>query len=306
MSVYCLAGPTACGKTAVAHEIARRRGMRVLSADSMLVYRGMDIGTAKPPKAERAAYRYRGVDLVSPAESYSAGTYLHEANDALKEAERAGEDVLVVGGTGLYFELLLKGIDGGADPVPPELRAKWGKVYESEGLAGLHAAAESRAPGVLSRLDDPRNPRRVLRALERLDMGLDPAPRRDGTEPPLRIPVLDIPQPVLAGRISARIDAMFADGLVDEVRGLLADYPLWSDTASAAIGYAETRALISGELDLPAAKERIAARTRQLAKRQRTWFRNRMAPRWIPGPSSADDVSRAADEVLAAWNEEIG
>ena len=312
--VFLLAGPTACGKTAVAHELARRHGLELLSADSMLVYRGMDIGTAKPSPAERAGLVYYGLDLVSPAESCSAGIYLRAAEEALRSAAAHNRGLLVVGGTGLYFDLLLHGLDG-ADQggVPPEIRARYQALLASGGLAALHAEAERRRPGVLARLADPENPRRVQRVLERLDLGQDPVPHRDaetasGLLPrgprPAPFPVLSIDPPLLARRIEERIEAMFDQGLLDEVRALLSAYPKWSPTATAAIGYAEARAVLDGSLTLPAAKERIAARTRQLAKRQRTWFRHRADALWLDGPLSSSDIPRVADAVEKAWRSE--
>ena len=303
---WLLAGPTACGKTAVAHELARRHGFEILSADSMLVYAGMDIGTAKPSLRERDGIPYHGIDLVTPAEHCSAGVFLRDAARAAEAAAASGRELLVVGGTGLYFDLLLHGLDRGEPAgTPPDVRARWQAVFERDGLAGLHAEAERRSPGVLAHLADPSNPRRVLRVLERLDQGLPPIPGRDpprsGADAPF--PALDIPSPALAHRIEERIDGMFAAGLLDEVAELRRRFPRWSDTAVAAIGYAEAGAVLDGALDEAAARERIAARTRQLAKRQRTWFRNRMNVAWVPGPADAADIPRAADDVERIWSQ---
>ncbi len=270
----------------------------------MLVYRGMDIGTAKPTPAERAGLVYHGIDLVTPAESCSAGLYLKAADAALRSAAERGPGVLVVGGTGLYIDLLLHGLDGAQTPsVLPAVRARVQTLFESGGLAALHAEAERRRPGVLSLLADPENPRRVQRVLERLDMGLDPVPARSPDAAPraASIVVLDIPPALLAPRIVSRIDAMFRDGLLDEVRALLRAYPEWSSTAAAAIGYAEARAVLEGGLGIPEAAERIAIRTRQLAKRQRTWFHHRAADAtWLQGPLSSSDVPTIADAVEQA------
>lgn len=307
--VYLLAGPTACGKTAVAHELAHRHSFLLLSADSMLVYKGMDIGTAKPSPEERKGLSYAGLDLVTPAESCSAGIYLQAAKAALQEAQSARQDVLVVGGTGLYFDLLLQGLEESEDAptVPPDLRNKFQQMLTTGGLKALQEEVEKRRPGLLSQMADPQNPRRVQRVLERLEMGLNPLPGRPAI-PPLgadgalfaqsHFVVLSTPAPVLAERIEARIDRMFEEGLLAEVRGLIDTWPEWSGTASAAIGYAEARAVLEGKMTEREAKERIAARTRQLAKRQRTWFRNR-APmaRWVEGPTDGRDLDRVVEAV---------
>ncbi len=302
-SAWRLAGPTACGKTAVAHELARRHGMEILSADSMLVYAGMDIGTAKPSVAERAGIPYYGLDLVSPAEHCSACGFLRAAAQAVRDAEAHGFPLLVVGGTGLYFDLLLHGLDAcEPDGTPPEIRARWQAVFEEGGLDALRAEAERRSPGLLVRLSDPRNPRRILRALERLDQGLEPLASRDSGAPPdVPFPALDIPQEKLAPRIDARIAEMFAAGLLDEVRAVRRAFPVWSDTAAKAIGYAEAAAVVDGTLDETAARALIAARTRHLARRQRTWFRHKARVEWVPGPLDTADISRAADDVERVW-----
>ena len=274
----------------------------------MLVYRGMDIGTAKPTPAERSAFRYRGIDLVSPAEPCSAGLYLEAARAALHDAADSDCGLLVVGGTGLYIDLLLHGLSGdGAPPVPADLRARYAALLAEGGPAALRAEAERLRPGVLARLADPENPRRVQRVLERLALGQDPVPTRETTGPGLLSPdtpcaVLSIPAAPLAERIARRVDAMFAQGLLNEVRALRQAHPVWSSTASAAIGYAEAAAVLDGALSPDEARERIALRTRQLAKRQRTWFRGRLpdAPR-IAAPADEADVPRAADDLERLW-----
>lgn len=314
-SAWLLAGPTATGKTAVAHTLARRHGMAILSADSMLVYAGMDIGTAKPTPAERAGIPYAGIDLVSPEEHCSAGVFLRAAARAAAEADAAGRPLLVVGGTGLYFDLLLKGLDTAeGDSPPPEVRVRWQTFLDEHGPEALRAEAERRAPGVLARLADPRNPRRVQRVLERLDQGLPPLPGRPApntSEVPsplprcaaeeIPIPALTFPPGELASRIETRIGEMFVAGLLDEAASLRRRYAALSDTAAAAIGYAEAFAVLDGALDEATARERIAARTRQLAKRQRTWFRHRLCVEWIAGPASDTDIGRAADDVERIW-----
>lgn len=227
---YLLAGATASGKSAAAAILAREMGAAVLSADSMLVYRGMDVGTAKPSAAERAEFAMGGVDLVTPAEHFSSGAWLRAAADWLA-AVPASRPVVVVGGTGLYFSALLRGLD-----------RRW-------------------------------------------------------TNPPPSYPVLQADRAALHARIAARLDAMFLDGLAAEVADLRRRYPVWSDTASAAIGYKE---FIDG-LPLDAVRERILVRTRQLAKRQDTWFRHQATPRYVPVGATAEET---AERVCAVWRRE--
>jgi len=224
---YLLAGPTASGKSAAAALLARELGADILSADSMLVYRGMDVGTAKPSAAERAEFDMGGVDLVTPAEKFSSGAWLRAAGAWLR-ARPAEKPVVITGGTGLYFSALLRGLD------------------------------------------------------------------RAWTLPPPAYPVLQAPRALLHARIAARLDTMFLDGLAAEVAALRAAYPVWSVTAAAAIGYKE---FIDG-LSPEAVREKILVRTRQLAKRQDTWFRHQASALYVPAGETAEAT---ADAVRACW-----
>ncbi len=200
---YLLAGPTASGKSAIAAELAREMGAVILSADSMLVYCGMNVGTAKPSAAEIAEFRMGGVNLVTPAEEFSSGAWLRAAADWAAQIPEE-TPIVIAGGTGLYFSALLRGLD-----------RRWEK-------------------------------------------------------PPPAYPVLRVDRVELRRRIRARLDWMFAHGLEDEKRALRARHPVWSRTASAAIGYRD------GE-----DAERIYVRTCQLAKRQDTWFRHQATPIYV-------------------------
>lgn len=213
-NAYLLAGPTASGKSSIAAALAREMGAVILSADSMLVYRGMDIGTAKPPPEEIAEFRMGGVDVVTPAEEFSAGSWLRAAS-AWAAAIPEDTPIVIAGGTGLYFSALLRGLD----------RA-WAK-------------------------------------------------------PPPAYPVLKVDRDVLRGRIAERLDAMYAAGLDEEKRRLRETYPVWSRTASLAIGYRE------GD-----DRAKVYVRTCQLAKRQDTWFRHQ---------ASAIYVEPTVDAVRECW-----
>ncbi|NLC82170.1 MAG: tRNA (adenosine(37)-N6)-dimethylallyltransferase MiaA, partial [Lentisphaerae bacterium] len=234
-------------------------------------------------------------DLVSPAEPFSTGLWLAAARRALLTA---APNLIVAGGTGLYLKALTDGLEGSA--CDPDARARWQALYAAEGLDALRRALEARAPGALKSLADPANPRRLIRALEHLDAhGTLPARWRhaDGDAPP--IPALRLPREQLHARIARRVDAMFTAGLIDEVRALQRDFPTWSETARHAIGYAEVRALLAGELTQKQAIDRIAARTRQLAKRQETWLRHQARVVWIDITDDAppDAVARRVAET---------
>ena len=304
-TAWLLAGPTAAGKSAVSQWIAERHGAAILSADAMLVYRGMDIGTAKPPPADRGEVPYLGLDCVSPGEPFSVGDWLAHARRGLA-ALAPSRPVIVAGGTGLYFRALLSGLDGEA--ADPARRVYWQERFAREGLEGLwraldaHGAAAGLVPG------DRQNPRRCIRALERAEgrgAAGDAAARapagtwRAGDTPV--VPALCLPRDQLHARIERRARMMLADGLVDEAIALRARGAL-SATALQAIGYAEALALADGQMTAAAALARIAARTRQLAKRQMTWFRHQLAVHWIEITGDMP-VAQVAGRVLEVWRQ---
>ena len=307
---FFLVGCTASGKTAVAHAIARESGALVLSADSMLVYRGMDVGTAKPTAAERAGVVLRGVDLADPDDPFSAGRWLDAAREAAREAAEAGRDLVVAGGTGLYVSALLRGID--TREADPGRRAELEALLAREGPEALVARAESLSPGSTAAID-AKNPRRLVRLVEILEShaGSSGSPaggaaERSAAEGVVHAPLvgLDFPPEVLNARIERRARAMFEGGLLDEVRALCERFPGFErSTAGAGIGYAEALAALRGEISADEAVARTALRTRRLAKKQRTWWRHQARVEWVRGPADEADVARAARDVRDLWSQ---
>ena len=302
MSALCahvLVGPTASGKSAVALHLAleSRPPRPILSADSMAVYRGMDIGTAKPEPAERDAVPFFGLDLADPDRPFSVGDYLAAIRAAAPAIAASDGVPIVAGGTGLYVKCLLEGLD--AAPSDPVHRAAAEALLAAEGLDALQAATRALNPAEYARLRDPENPRRVVRAFELLASGF-PLPVAEERPRP-KIAGLRLPPDELASRIERRSRQMFARGLVDEVRALRADFPALSETARHAIGYAEAALVLDGALSEEEAIRRTALRTRQYAKRQMTWFRNQADVAWIDvGPR--DGPERLAGKVRQVWN----
>ena len=304
---YILAGATATGKSRVAQALAEQTGCAILSADAMLVYKGMDIGTAKPTPAERGSVPYHGIDLVTPAEPFSTGRWLAAACGAselgMRNLESGTGDaprLIVAGGTGLYIKALTDGIGGaGSDP---EARAAWQRVFEQGGLRALQDALRQKSPAAFAAIPDPSNPRRLIRALEHLDASGELPQHWKRPTPNSTIVVLTMPRDQLHRRIQRRVEKMFADGLLDEARALREAYPAWSATAAKAIGYEEAAATLDGTLTREQATERIAARTRQLAKRQETWFRNQAHAIWleISEHEPAEDTAR---RVFQLWRQ---
>lgn len=302
-AAWVLVGATATGKTAVANLLARRLGADVLSADSMLVYRGLDVGTAKPSAADCAGLVVHGMDVVPPDEAFSTGRWLQAARAAFASAAARGRGMIVAGGTGLYVNALLRGLD--APPADAEQRRRLVALLEAGGVAALQAEAETREPGVLATVSDPENPRRLIRLIEQqiAGGGEGRAPRAGVASTRQPVVGLSVEPVALASRIEARISKMFADGLLEEVAALRQAWPRFSETAGKGIGYAEAMAVLDGTLTREAAAARMAARTRRLAKRQRTWFRHQLDVVWVRGPDHARDVERAADEVMKQWRE---
>jgi len=319
---WVLVGPTAVGKTAVAQYVAEATGATIISADSMLVYRGMDIGTAKPNSEQRGGVRYLGIDLVNPDESFTTGAWLQALRTQCAACARGdspnvetpksdlpkASDFLVVGGTGLYIRALTSGLNAVASD--PQARRLWQDRLAREGLESLRQELARRAPDVAAKLADPENPRRVIRALEHLDAGgAFPENWQDLPQP--RIAGLRMPRPILHARIAARVEQMFANGLINEVRALRAQFSSWAAqaqtgaktmTARQAIGYAEVCDLLDGKLSPAQAKAQIVTRTRQLAKRQETWFRHQADVAWVDVEPD-EPVSSVAARVLAIWRE---
>lgn len=302
LTAYFLVGPTAAGKTAVAQCLAERHGLAVLSADSMLVYRGMDVGTAKPTARERGRTVYGGLDLVTPDRDFSVWQYREAALRFAAAQRRAGRGLVVAGGTGLYVRALLGGLDAAA-PTDPARRAHWEDVLEREGVDALRAALQRLRPDLLAGLADPHNPRRVLRALERAEAGAGSPERTWRADPANPRPMLcglELPAAALTERIERRARNMFDQGLIEEVQRLCAQWPRWSRTARQAIGYAEAIEVIDGRASLDEARLTTIARTRRLAKKQRTWFRRQESVEWVQaGPDEALDALAA--RVWEAW-----
>jgi tRNA dimethylallyltransferase len=275
---WFLAGPTACGKSDVAIVIAKRIGAEILSMDSMSLYRGMDIGTAKPSPAQRALVPHHLIDLCEPHEAFSVAHYLSAAKDAAGSVIARGRVPLFVGGTGLYLRALLRGVFDGPQ-IPPELRRQLEAELGSASPEQLYERLAAVDPSAARRIH-PNDSKRILRALEVYHATGRPLSELQRQEPlpaenrPANVFWLSPPRRWLYERIDRRVEQMFATGLLDEVRGLL-ERPLpLSHTAQQGLGYKEVIAHLEQNMPLTETLNLIQARTRQFAKRQHTWFRH--------------------------------
>jgi len=311
-----IVGPTASGKSAVAIAVAGALAdVEIVSLDSMQVYRGMDIGTAKPSRAERAAVRHHLVDVADPAEEWSVRNTQTAARAAVADIEARGRRALLVGGTGLYVRAVVDELQ-----VPPrDLAVRGALERETASVAGLAEAYDRLAasdPLAASRIE-PGNARRIVRALEvqattgQLFSSFGAGLGEYGP-PAFDVGLVGVwlPRAELGRRIAARFAAMRAEGLVDEVRTLTTRVGDSSEdsstrvgglsrTAAQAIGYKEVIAHLTGEIPtLEQAFDLAIRRTRHFARRQRVWFRRDPRIRWIGTARNPDDV---ADVVLALW-----
>jgi tRNA dimethylallyltransferase len=303
LDCWFLTGPTAGGKTGIGIDLARRIGAEIVSLDSMALYRGMDVGTAKPTAEHRRAVPHHLVDVIEPHQEYSLAQYVEAAHRAIDEVKARGREVLFVGGTPLYLKALLRGIFEGPS-ADWDFRRRLEEEAARHGPDYLHSRLAQVDPASAERLH-PNDTRRLIRALEVYEITGRPIShwqqQFDESRPAeaCRVFVLDWPTPKLNARIDRRVDEMFSEGLVDEVRGLLAGPLALSRTAAQAVGYREVIEHLEGERDLPETIELVKTHTRQLAKRQRTWFRSLSECRFIAveEPIDESDVGRRIAEI---------
>lgn len=282
--LHIITGPTAVGKTAAALAWAEENDAEIVSCDSLLVYRGMDIGTAKPTEEERTAVRHHCIDLVEPEAGFSVGEFVIAALAAVREIQARGKRVLVAGGSGFYLKAFYQAVTDDI-PVAEAVTARV-RELQAEGLAALQAALEPFAPE-RPKILDWENPRRVAKALERCLASGKPLVEIHAAFQARPGPfaawgkhtvLLERAPEELAWRIEARVDQMLADGLVDEVRGLAAQGKLLRGTPAAeSVGYRETLDWLgAGETAEEVLRTAIVASTRRLAAKQRKWFRTQI------------------------------
>ena len=289
-----LAGPTAVGKSAVALAFAESLGGEIISVDSMQVYRGLDLGTAKPSAAERARVPHHLLDVVELSEAFDAAQFVRLAAAAVVEIQARGRIPIFCGGTGLYFKAWLEGL-GEAPPSDARVRAE----LEAAPLSELLAELEQRDPLTYARIDR-QNPRRVIRAVEVIRLTGKPfSAQRANWNPEVRSQKSEVifcfsREPAdLRARIETRVDTMFAAGLVDETRALLSLGLQQNRNAMQALGYRQVVAHLAGERGLAETIALVKTKTWQFARRQGTWFRSQLSVERVPLAADADATSVA-------------
>lgn len=293
-SLVIIVGPTAVGKTAIAIQLAECLPAEIISADSRYLYRGLDIGTAKPTPAERARAPHHLIDVTPPDQPWSLAEFQSAALAALNAIHARGQLPLLVGGTGQYIKCLVEGWE-----IPPGnsasgVRTELEMDLAREGVGALARRLTALDPESAARVD-LRNPRRVVRALEvALSTGESFVAQRRKTPPPFGVTTigLTLPRPELYARIDARVDAMLRAGLVAEVEVLVAQGYGWELPAMSALGYRQIGEYLRGECDLREAVRRIKSATRQFVRRQANWFKpNDLTIKWF-------DAARTPVEVI--------
>jgi tRNA dimethylallyltransferase len=290
-----IAGPTAVGKSEIALSLAEKTGGEIIAVDSMQVYRGLDIGTAKPTSAERARVPHHLIDVAELTETFDAARFVTLARAAVSAIQSRGRVPILCGGTGLYFKAFLEGL-GEAPPSDTALRAE----LEATPMEELLAELQQRDPATFAKIDR-ENPRRVVRAVEVIRLTGRPfSEQRAAWHHASRITHHDYAcfgitrnAEHLRARIDARVDEMFQRGLVEETRQLIERGLAQNPTAMQAIGYRQVVEHLRGERTLAATVELVKTRTRQYAKRQLTWFRKYVPLEWIEleAASRTDEVA---------------
>lgn len=311
--LWVLTGPTACGKTAVALDLARHLPLEIISVDSALIYRDMDIGTAKPTPEERSQVPHHLIDIVEPTERYSAARFVADAERLITDIRARGRVPLLVGGTMLYLKALLEGMDE-MPAIPPDVRAEVDERMRTRGSVALHAELAQVDPETAARLA-PGDTQRIQRAIEVWQATGRPLSSfqqrsREGTalrRPAIVVSLEPADRAWLHRRVAQRYEQMMTAGLVDEVRALRARPELNADLPSMrCVGYRQVwEALDAGlDLDNPAVlaevTERGVAATRQLAKRQVTWLRS-MPDRHVVVCDQGDSPAALSEKVRAAF-----
>ena len=296
--IICICGPTASGKTGLSVALAKKLDAEIVSCDSMQIYRGMDIGTAKPDAAEMAGVPHHLLDVADPGEDFSVGRYVKLADAAIADIRSRGKTAIVCGGTGLYMDSLVKG-ETFAAPSRPAQREYVEHIAEEKGMQFLYDMLRDADPDTAEKLH-VSDRKRIVRAMEVFlitGMPLSYHNAQSKLRPPkydpLWIGLSCRNRQKLYARVDARVDEMMAQGLETEVRMLLDRGVDPATTAMQAIGYKELAAALRGECTVAQAVDRIKQASRRYAKRQLTWFRRNEAVHWLLADETPDLLSAA-------------
>lgn len=285
--VIVICGPTASGKTALSIELAKRIDGEIVSADSMQIYKDMDIGSAKPTLEEMQGIKHYMLDFVSPEERYNVADYKEEAVEAIEEILKKGKVPIVVGGTGLYVDSLIYGIEYPKMEFDEEYRKELEKRAELEGLEKLYEEAEKIDPKAMKSISK-NDKKRIIRVLEiykqtgKTKTEQEIESRKNEVPYDYKVFAINMERELLYDRINKRVDIMIEQGLIEEVKGITNKYKEYP-TAMQALGYKEIKEYLDGFITKEEAIEKVKQETRRYAKRQLTWFRKNKETIWLDG-----------------------
>lgn len=291
--VYVIGGPTASGKSKLAVELAKKVNGEIISADSMQIYKEMNIGTAKVNKEEMQGVQHYLVDFVSPDERYSVSNFKKDAERAIEEILAKGKTPIVVGGTGLYIDSLIYGIEFQDEEVDLEYREKLNKIADEEGLENLHKKAQEIDPEAMKKISI-NDKKRIIRVLEiyhktgKTKTEQELQSRKNEVKYEYKVFAITMDREKLYERIEQRVDSMIEQGLIEEVKQILNKYHTFP-TAMQGLGYKEVVEYLEGSCTKEEMIEKIKKETRHYAKRQLTWFRKNKETIWLDGEKSTDE-----------------
>ena len=306
--VLAVVGPTASGKSALAMTIAKTLPGEIVCMDSMQVYRGMDIGTAKPTEAEQAVVPHHLLDIADPRDSFSVAAYAERAEMVLREIAARGKLPILVGGTGLYLRTLMQGMPlGGAKSDEVVRERLWAEAEQPNGKEALHQSLVEVDPAAADKLH-PNDVRRVIRALEIFEVTGMPMSRQNDIVPerPFEFCVIgtQMEREVLYQRINRRVEEMLQSGLLQEVTALLASGISVDTQAMQGIGYKELAPVMEGMVDLADAEDVLKRNTRRYAKRQMTWFKGEPSIHWVD--MQAENAQEEAGDIARTFWQGMG
>ena len=291
--VIVICGPTASGKTALSIALAKKIGGEIVSADSMQIYKDMDIGSAKPTKEEMQGIKHYMLDFVSPKERYSVAEYKKQAERAIQEILQKGKTPIIVGGTGLYVNSLIYGIEYQDTKIDEEYREKLEKIAVEEGLQKLYEQAKEIDPQAMETIS-PNDRKRIIRVLEiyhetgKTKTQQEIESRKNEVKYDYKVFAITMERSILYERINKRVDIMVEQGLIQEVQNLIQKYDQYP-TAMQALGYKEIKQYLEGNTSKEEAIETIKQETRRYAKRQLTWFRKNKETIWLDASKKIED-----------------
>ena len=291
--VYVIGGPTASGKSKLAVELAKKNNGEIISADSMQIYKEMNIGTAKITKEEMQGIKHYLIDIVSPNERYSVSNFKNDAELAIEEILKKGKTPIIVGGTGLYIDSLIYGIEFQDEEIDTEYREKLNKIAENEGLEKLYNKAKEIDPEAMKKISI-NDKKRIIRVLEiyhktgKTKTKQEIESRKKELKYNFKVFAIDMDREKLYSRIEKRVDMMVDEGLIGEVKGILEKYNQFP-TAMQGLGYKETVEYLQNKISREEMIEKIKKETRHYAKSQLTWFRKNKTTIWLDGEKEPEE-----------------